>query len=117
MSLMLVGIANCDTVRAARRWLDQEKIPYTFRDFRKQPLTDEEIAGWLEDLGPEAMINRRSTTWRNLSDDERAMIAEGSVADVIVRHPTLIKRPLWVRNGTCLQAGFRPSDPPQLSLP
>ncbi len=65
-----------------------------FRDVRAEPLATGDIARFLDAFG-DALINRSSTTWRGLSEDERAL----PPADLLARHPTLMKRPVIEAGG------------------
>lgn len=109
----LYGISNCDTVKKARTWLDQAQVAYSFHDFRKDGLTREQVAGWVTALGWETLVNKRSTTWKELDDATRAGLSDSTVVEVILAHPTLIKRPLLERAGE-LRVGFKPADYQQL---
>jgi arsenate reductase len=92
--LELVGLNNCDSCRSARKWLDSQSIAYRFRDIREPPPTTQELKGWLAAVGADRLVNRRSTTWRQLSDTDRAK-ADGAQAAALLRaNPTLIKRPV-----------------------
>lgn len=92
------GIPTCDTCRKARAALPGA----TFRDIRAQPLTEAERADLLARFGDRA-INRASTTWRGLSDSDRALPG----AELLARHPTLMKRPV-IRAGDAVHLGFGP---------
>ena len=70
--ITLYGISNCDSVRKARKWLDQQQQDYQFHDFRKQGLTRSQLEDWADTLGWEALLNRRGTTWRKLDDPRKA---------------------------------------------
>ncbi len=103
--LTLYGIVQCDTVKKARRWLDGQQIPYRFHDFRKDGLDARQLRSWLEDLGWQVLLNRRSTTWRGLSESERADPDAAAVLVLMLRYPTLIKRPVLVAEDRVL-VGF-----------
>lgn len=102
----LYGIPNCDTVKQARRWLEARQIDYRFHDFRADGLRREQVETWLADLGVEALVNKRSTTWKNLSADQRSDLNEQSAVQLIVDNPTLIKRPL-LETGQRRNVGFK----------
>ena len=87
--LTLLGLPTCDTCRKARKALEGAGHDVRFRDVRKAPLLPEERAALLAEFG-EALLNRKSTTWRGLSDDERA----AAPADLLAAHPALMKRPV-----------------------
>ena len=67
----IYGIANCDTIRKTRKWLDAHQIAYDFVDVREQLPSCSKVSLWLEKVGAEQLVNRRSTTWRNLADSAR----------------------------------------------
>lgn len=69
---VLYGIPNCDTVKKARVWLQEHGVEYEFSDFKKQPPTEGDIRAWLADVPSDTLLNRRGTTWRKLSEAERA---------------------------------------------
>jgi len=93
--ITIYGIKNCDTCRKARKWLEGEGIAHRFHDFRADGLDEKTVAGWLAELGGDALVNRRGTTWRNLSEAERDSVAGKNGATVIAANPTLIKRPVF----------------------
>ena len=87
MAVTLYGIPNCDTVKKARTWLDQNGIAYTFHDFKKAGLTP-------------VLVNRKGTTWRALPDERKASTADAkSAAALMLEAPSVIKRPVLDCNG------------------
>jgi len=90
----LYGISNCDTIRKARRWLDAEGIAFRFHDYRKDGLAREQLSGWADELGWEALLNRRGTTWRKLPEAARDGIDQSSAIELMLAQPAMIKRPL-----------------------
>ncbi len=107
--LTLYGIKNCDTVKKARRWLEDHGVEYQFHDFRQDGLDKAQLTGWLEQLGWEAILNKRSTTWRNLSDKDKAISTNQQAGKLLLANPTLIKRPVVEKNKTLL-VGFKESE-------
>ena len=89
----LYGIANCDKVKRARNWLQEHEIPYRFHDLRVDGLPKEVATRWYNGLG-QSLVNKRSTSWRNLSTSERERAGGEAVIDLLVKHPTLIQRPV-----------------------
>ena len=110
--VVVYGITNCDTVKKARRWLEQAAIDYTFHDFRKDGLSDEQIKIWYETLGVELLLNKKSSTWRQLDEaQQHAIVDVDSGVNLIKTSPTLIKRPLisYMKNDQVyFQVGFKP---------
>ena len=105
-AITLHGIANCDTVKKARRWLDDEGVDHAFHDFRKDGLDADRVNGWidaLDDWG--ALVNRRGTTWRKLAEAERENLDRERAVALMVEHPAVVKRPVLVR-GDLVLVGF-----------
>ncbi|MFL0809813.1 MAG: ArsC family reductase [Agarilytica sp.] len=105
----LYGIPNCDTVKKARKWLDSQSIDYTFHDFRKDGVSQSTIKEWAQSVGKDVLINKRSTTWKQLSDADKKHF-EGDTLSAkalasVVANPTLIKRPVLNQNDSVL-VGF-----------
>mgnify|MGYP001818547157 FL=1 len=105
----LYGIRNCDTVRKARRWLDDHGVEYRFHDFRKDGLDDEHLHDWMQRLGWERLLNRRGTSWRSLPETVREGIDEQAAIAIMKANPAVIKRPL-LDTGRQLQLGFSAED-------
>ena len=105
--ITLYGIKNCNTVKKARRWLDDQSINYRFHDFRVDGLSKKQVGQWVKELGWETVVNKRSTTWKELSETKKLSLNETSVIDVIMNSPTLIKRPL-LDTGKQRSVGFKP---------
>lgn len=106
--VLLYGLPNCDTCRKARRWLDRKGVAFRFIDYRAEPVTSDTLHRWTEKLGAwDALINRASTTWRQLPDARKS---PGSAAEWIVLlrdHPALIKRPVLVTPDGAVSVGFK----------
>ncbi len=100
--LKFYGIPNCDSVRKARKWLEDAKITYEFHDFRKQGLDPADLMQWVEAVGWETLLNRRGTSWRQLSEAQRADINEAQAIALMLKNPTLIKRPVIVQGKNIL---------------
>jgi len=77
------GIKNCDTVKRACNWLIKNNIDYQFHDFRKDGLTQSKIKQWSGKVDWEILLNRRGTTWRKLSDDEKDSINKNNLRNTI----------------------------------
>ncbi|WP_206081321.1 ArsC family reductase [Mariprofundus ferrooxydans] len=111
----LFGIANCDTMKKARRWLDAEGVAYRFHDYRKEGLDSKMLAIWVERLGWEVLLNKRGTTWRKLSDAERADLDTEKAITLMLAHPAMIKRPVLVM-GDEIEVGYSPEQYEQLQI-
>ncbi len=94
MAAILYGIKNCDTVKKARKFLDANQVDYSFHDFREDGLNPIQLSAWAAELGWESLLNKRSTTWRQLPDETKENINEMLALMVMEDQPTLIKRPV-----------------------
>jgi arsenate reductase len=106
MTIKLYGIPNCDTVRKARAWLKEKGQEHVFHDFRKDGLTETHAVAWTEQFAWKELINARGTTWRRLSEDERAVTNEREAHALMLAHPSVIRRPLVEVDGRLLLIGF-----------
>jgi len=105
----LYGIKNCDTVKKARSWLEQQGVNYEFHDFRVDGLSATQVQSWIAELGLETLVNKRSTTWKELSDSQKDLFNSETAVQIILDNPTLIKRPL-LDTGAIRQVGFKATD-------
>ncbi|RUO62175.1 Spx/MgsR family RNA polymerase-binding regulatory protein [Pseudidiomarina insulisalsae] len=94
MTVKLYGIPNCDTVRKARRFLEQHDVNYDFQNVREQLLHAETLTLWLQKVDRDTLINKRSASWRQLTNDERELHDNAAAIELLQRYPTLMKRPV-----------------------
>lgn len=92
--LTVYGIKSCDTCRRALRWLDANDIEYRFHDLRDDGIDRPTLARWVERVGWETLLNRRSLTWRNLDAAERDDPGSDKAISLMLEYPTLVKRPV-----------------------
>lgn len=96
--LNIYGIKNCDTMKKAFRWLDEHQVEYQFHDYKKEGVDAALAATWVAKLGWEAVINKRGTTWRKLTDDVKENMNESNAVALMLEQPSVIKRPLIIKN-------------------
>jgi arsenate reductase len=101
----LYGISNCSTVKKAKDWLTANNIEYQFHDYRKQGVTLDLLNDFDSRIGWEAFLNKRSASWRQLTDEQRESISKQTALDYMQASPTLIKRPL-LDTGEQIITGF-----------
>ncbi|RLM27865.1 ArsC family reductase [Brenneria alni] len=112
MTLTMYGIKNCDTIKKARRWLEEQQIDYRFHDYRADGLDEQHLQRFIDQLGWQPLINTRGTTWRKLSEEQRNIInsdtasSEATAKALMLAQPALIKRPLLVTNDGKALLGF-----------
>lgn len=106
---ILYGIKNCDTVKKARNWLEANNVPYQFHDVRTDGLSQEKVEYWIDQVGIDTLINKRSTTWKTLTPEQQQDLSAPAAITLILENPTLIKRPL-VEQGDDVFVGFKDAD-------
>lgn len=106
--ITVYGIRNCDTVKKARRWLDEHGVAYRFHDFRADGLDEATLRAWCDSVGWETLLNRRGTTWRALPEHHKAVEDQAAAVALMLAHPALIKRPVLVK-GAAILVGFDPN--------
>ena len=94
MTPRMYAIKNCDTVAKARVWLTARGIAYDFHDYKTQGIDPARLTSWVEELGWEKVLNRTSATFRKLPEADRADIDATKAVALMLRQPTMIKRPL-----------------------
>jgi arsenate reductase len=104
--IKIYGIPNCDTMKKARKWLEENKLEYEFHDYKKLGVPEENLKQWVKNAGWNTLLNRRGTTWRKLDDDTKNNIDENSAIQVMLDNPSAIKRPV-LENGDMLLVGFK----------
>ncbi|MEP6734390.1 MAG: ArsC family reductase [Chryseolinea sp.] len=101
------GIKNCNTVKSALEWLKNHDVSYTFHDYKSKGVTETQLLSWSKQVGWESLVNKRGTTWRQLSESEqKAVISERSAVALMKEKTSVIKRPLVEVDGKVVALGF-----------
>lgn len=98
----LYGLKNCDSCRKALKSISAAGIDATLIDVRDQRLGKAMLTIWCRKFGHEKLLNRRSTTWRSLSDEEKSLDSNKAAVELLIQHPTLMKRPVIIQGDTLL---------------
>lgn len=98
MTRTLFGLKNCDTCRKALKELEAEGKLADFVDIRAEADLASRLPRWIAAVG-EKLVNRSSTTWRSLSEEDRARANGVTLEGLLLGNPTLIKRPVIEANG------------------
>ncbi|QND65895.1 ArsC family reductase [Mesorhizobium loti] len=107
MTITMYGIATCDTVKKARVWLEGHDVAYRFHDFRAEGLDARRLDGWAGKVGWEKLLNKASTTFRELADKDKQGLDEKKAKALMLAKPTMIKRPV-LEQGDRILVGFKP---------
>lgn len=104
---ILYGLKNCDTCKKATKWLDRFGVAYTFVDYRDSKPSPETLVEWAGKAGGfAALINKSSTTWRQLPDNRKAAASDAEWKLLLREYPQLIRRPLVVTGDGAMTQGF-----------
>lgn len=108
MTAKIYGIKTCDTMKKAFDWLKTNGIDYDFHDYRAVGINADKVREWTGRLGWEKVLNKASTTFRELPATDKADLDEDKAIALMVREPTMIKRPV-LETGDRIANGFKPA--------
>jgi len=96
MTLTIYGIKSCSTMKKAFTKLDELGVSYDFHDYKKQGIDKESVQRWVNELGIDKVLNKRGTTWRNLTDEQKQAADANIVTaiDLLIENTSMIKRPI-----------------------
>ena len=106
MPITLYGIKACDTMKKARTWLDGQGITYAFHDYKVAGIDKASLEAWSAKVGWDVLLNKSGTTFRKLSDADKATINEKKAIALMLDQPSMIKRPVLDIGGKLL-VGFK----------
>ncbi|WP_434777236.1 Spx/MgsR family RNA polymerase-binding regulatory protein [Neisseria sp. Ec49-e6-T10] len=105
--IKLYGIPNCQTVKKAQTWLNEQNIEFEFVNFKKDAPTEQLVQKWLTEVPLSTLVNKKGTTWRKLDAQEQSQLEnEQSAIALICTHPSIIKRPILEKDNKVVQVGF-----------
>jgi arsenate reductase len=104
----LYGIKNCDTMKKARAWLDQNDVAYAFHDYKTAGIDRARLKAWCDALGWEALLNRSGTTFRKLADAQKQDLDVARAIALMLDQPSMIRRPVLDLGDGRLLVGFKP---------
>lgn len=103
--ITMYGIPNCDSIKKAKKWLNENNIEFEFHDYKKKGITKSKLKDWCKEADWEVLLNRRGTTWRKLDDATKAGINKTSAIDIMAEETSIIKRPV-IETGNEVLVGF-----------
>ena len=106
MTITMFGIPNCDTIKKAKKWLEAENVAFDFHDYRKQGIDAAMVTEFCNALGWEQVLNKRGTTFRQLTQEQKDALNEENAIALLVENPAMIKRPI-LKVEDLLHIGFK----------
>ena len=104
---ILYGLKNCDTCKKAQNWLKRFGIDYRFVDYRDERQAPETLVAWKDAAGGwDALINKSSTTWRQLPPNRKTPGSDAEWKLLLKEYPQLIRRPVVVTGEGGFSQGF-----------
>lgn len=104
---VMYGIPNCDTIKKARKWLENKGVAYDFHDYKKAGIEEGVLRGWADELGWEILLNKAGTTFRKLPDADKEGLDKDKAIALMIANPSMIKRPV-LDLGDRRITGFKP---------
>lgn len=107
MTTAMFGIKNCDTIKKARTWMNDNGLAYAFHDYKAQGIDAARLAGWVDAVGWEPLLNKAGTSFRKLDEADKRDIDAAKAQALMLANPSMIKRPVVEHPGGLL-VGFAP---------
>ena len=107
--IRVFGIKNCDTMKKAFTWLNENGVDYEFTDYKKAGVAETHLPDWSQRASWETLLNKRGLMWKKLSEEERADVDQAKALKLMAQYPSLIKRPV-LDTGSQLIIGFIPEN-------
>lgn len=105
--MIVYGIPNCNTVKKARVWLEENGFTPEFHDFKKKGITADKLNEWCDVFGWEVVLNKKGTTWRGLSPEvQKGVTNQQSAVAILLENNSAIKRPVVELNGKPVLISF-----------
>jgi arsenate reductase len=110
MPVTIYGIKNCDTMKKAFAWLDKKGVAYDFHDYKSKGIDKAKLETWVKKAGWETVINRAGLTFKKLPDKDKEGLSEKKAIALMLKQPSMIKRPVLELGGGKLLVGFKPEE-------
>ena len=111
--IKMYAIKNCNTVKKAISWLDDNAIEFEFIDYKKHGADRNLLQAWCDQFGWEKVMNRAGMTYRKLDADVKESLDEAKAIEIMLEKTSIIKRPILVAGDKVL-LGFKPDEYEQL---
>jgi len=105
--MIVYGIKSCDSVKKATTWLTKKKIKFEFHDYKAEGISEAKLQSWTKQIGWERLLNKKSTTWRDLGEEGQLKVTNEKAAIAVMKEKTsVIKRPLIELDNQVMAVGF-----------
>jgi arsenate reductase len=104
----IYGIKNCDTMKKARTWLEAQGVDHAFHDYKTAGIDKAHLERWSKEVGWETLLNRAGTTFRKLPDKDKQVGDAKTAIALMLKQPSMIKRPVLDLGRDRLLVGFKP---------
>lgn len=107
MQPIVYGIPNCDTIKKTLDWFKKHEIEVSFHNYKKEGITKTLINEWVKQVGWEILLNKKGTTWKQLSPEEQATATNAkAVVALLAANTSMIKRPVIIFDNQVSAVGF-----------
>ena len=110
--LKFICYPKCSTCQKARKWLDDNKIPYEVRDIKQDNPTFDELAAWykMSGLPLKKFFNTSGLLYKSLDlKNKLPIMTEDEMLNLLASDGMLVKRPLLIGEGFAL-VGFKETE-------
>ena len=102
----MLGIPNCDTIRKARKFLEEQATEFHFRDLRKEELSKKEWQSLIDQDEEGTLVNTKSPNFKKSGYSKEDMSKKTNKLNLLLEKPTLMKRPTLLKDGKIYCIGF-----------
>ena len=105
--MKMYGIKNCDVIKKATTYLAKAGVGFQFHDYKTEGIAAETLHRWIAEAGIEQIVNRRSTTFKELSaENQHKALQPATSYEVVKNNTSILKRPILEQNGKIIAIGF-----------
>jgi arsenate reductase (glutaredoxin) len=105
--ITVYGIPNCDTIKKTLDWLKAHKVDHVLHNYKTEGISKDMLSEWSKQVDWKLLLNKQSTTWRGLTEAQQAKAtAKAGALKLLSENPSMIKRPVLVKDGKVLAVGF-----------
>jgi len=107
--ITIYGIKNCDTMKKTFDWFLSNNIEFKFHNYKTDSIDPKKIESWIKQSDFATVVNKKGTTYKSLSDNEKAKLESSAGINIMLKNLSILKRPI-IENGKKLVIGFQPDE-------